>query len=90
MFRQSWMTVVEKFTSPFLEPKRVYEQLAELIPDSVTYFACLAPPAMPGARTGDHRPRERPIRLAFFGKIAALAADGPGCGPIAVAGAGGS
>jgi len=34
--------VVEKFTSPFLEPKRVYEQLAELAPDSVTYFACLA------------------------------------------------
>ncbi len=28
---------VEEFASPFLEPKRVYEQLADFVPDSVTY-----------------------------------------------------
>jgi len=54
------------------------------------WAARAAPPAMPGARTGDHRPRERPMRLVFFGEIAALAADEPGRGPIAVADAGGS
>jgi len=45
---------------------------------------------MPGARTGDRRAPERPIRFAFFGEIAALAADEPDCGPIAVADIGGS
>jgi hypothetical protein len=32
----------EEFASPFPGPKPVYEQLAQSIPDSVTYFACLA------------------------------------------------
>ncbi len=32
----------EDFISPFPNPKHVYEQLATTVPDSVTYFACLA------------------------------------------------
>lgn len=34
--------VVERCASPFPNPKEVYERLAELVPDSVTYFSCLA------------------------------------------------
>lgn len=33
---------VKAFTSPFPKPREVYEQLAEVVPDSVTYFSCLA------------------------------------------------
>ena len=33
---------VEHFSSPFSEPKAVFEQIAEMVPDSVTYFFCLA------------------------------------------------
>ena len=33
---------VEEFTSPFSDPKLAYEQLAVAVPDSVTYFSCLA------------------------------------------------